>query len=79
MQTTEQLAGRVADLHTFDLPADYFEHYRARIGAISRADVMRVAAEHLHLDRLAIIVVGSADAIADDLRALEVGDVVIQS
>jgi zinc protease len=77
MQTTEQLAARIADLFTFDLPADYFEHYRDGIGNVTRADVARVAREHLHLDRLAIIVVGSASAIEDDLRQLGIGDVVL--
>jgi zinc protease len=76
MQTTEQLAGRVAELHTFDLPTDYFESHRALIGSVSRDDVVRVARSHLLLDRLAIVVVGSADSIAADLDGLGVGTVV---
>jgi zinc protease len=76
MQTTEQLAARVAELHTYDLPADNFENYREQIAAITRADVMRAARTHLQLDRLAIVVVGDADAVEQELRALDVGDVV---
>jgi zinc protease len=76
MQTTEQLAARVADLHAYELPLDYFESYREQINAVTRDDVVRVAREHIHLDRLAIVVVGSAAAVQDDLRALGVGDVV---
>jgi zinc protease len=77
MQTNEQLAARIADLFTFDLPDHYFEHYRDRIGTVSPADVLRVVREHLHLDRLAIIVVGNAVAIENDLRRLGIGDVVL--
>src|SRR5690606_23332162 len=33
MQTTEHIAARIADLHTFQLPADYFESYRESIAA----------------------------------------------
>jgi zinc protease len=76
MQTTQQLAGRIAELFTFELPVDYFEHYRERIGGVTRDDVARVAREQLHLDRLAIIVVGNAAAVEDDLRKLGIGDVV---
>jgi zinc protease len=76
MQTTDDLSARIAELHTFELPADHFEDYRAHIGAVSRDDVVRVARAHLHLDRLAIVVVGSSDAVAGDLQNLGVGDIV---
>lgn len=77
MQTTDQLAARMTELFTYDLPDDYFENYRARIGAVTRDDIVRVAREHLHMDRLAIVVVGSADAVREELAALDVGDVVL--
>jgi zinc protease len=73
MQTTEQLSSLVADLHTFDLPEDYFEHYRRGIAAVAREDVVRAARSHLRLDELAIVVVGDANAIEAPLR--EVGEV----
>jgi zinc protease len=76
MQTTDHLAAHIAELHTFDLPPDHFDAYRAHIGAVSRDDVVRVARTHLHLDRLAIVVVGSGAAIADDLQSLGAGDIV---
>jgi zinc protease len=78
MQTTEHIAARIADLHTFQLDTDYFEHWRERIGDVTQDDVARVAREHLHPDRLAIVVVGNAAAIEDDLRAAGVGEIVRQ-
>jgi zinc protease len=76
MQTTEHIAARIAELHTFDLDTDYFEHWRERIGTVSEEDVARAAREHLHVDRLSIVVVGSADEIEGDLRAMDAGDLV---
>lgn len=78
MQTTQHIAARIADLHTFQLPVDYFESYRERIAAVTSNEVARVAREHLHLDRMSIIVVGNAAEIEQDLRALGFGDIVRQ-
>ncbi|HEX6135265.1 MAG TPA: pitrilysin family protein [Longimicrobiales bacterium] len=76
MQTTEQIAARIAHLHTYQLGVDYFERYREQIGAVTRDDVVRVARDHLHLDRLSIVVVGNAADIEEGLRSLGFGDIV---
>jgi zinc protease len=76
MQTTQQLAARVAELHTFGLPTGYFESFGSQLRAVTAEDVLRVARTHLQLDRFAVVVVGNADAIADELAALGIGDVV---
>jgi zinc protease len=75
-QTTEHIAARIAELHTFQLEPDYFKNWRERIGAVTPDDVARVAREHLHTDRLAIVVVGNAAVVEDDLRAAGVGEIV---
>jgi zinc protease len=79
LQTTEQLAGRLADLVVYDLPPDYFRHYRARMGDVTPEDVARVAREQLRADNLAIVIVGDAAAIADGLRALGAGPVEVHT
>ena len=76
LQTTDQLAARIADAYTFNLPTTYLEQYGEQILAVTRADVERAARAHLHLDRLAIVVVGNAGAVENDLRALNAGDIV---
>jgi zinc protease len=76
MQTTEHIAARIAELHTFQLDTGYFEDWRDRINAVSRDDVARVAREHLHTDRLAIVVVGNAAAIENDVRTADIGSIV---
>lgn len=79
LQTTEQLAARLADLAVFSLPDDYFQHYPARIAAVDADDVRRVANEHLRPDRLAIVVVGDAQRVAPELEALGLGPVEVHT
>lgn len=78
LQTTGQLAGRIADLVIYDLPDGYFDELRERIAAVEAADVARVARAHLRVDRLAVVVVGDAERIAPELRALEFGPVEVR-
>ena len=46
---------------------EYLIHYRSRISAVTAKDVLRVAQEYLHPDKLAILVVG-------DMATIEAGD-----
>ena len=75
LETTFQLAAHLADLVIYHLPDDYFHHYRDRVAAVSVEDVLRVAQQHLRLDRLAIIVVGDAASTREPLERLCVGPV----
>jgi zinc protease len=77
LQTTDGVAARLAELALHDLPDDYFDSYRDRILEVGVADVERVAAEHLHPDEMAIVVVGDAEKILAPLQALELGSVEI--
>lgn len=70
LQTTEQLAGRLAELVIYDLPDDYFAHYPSHIAAVTVDDVSRVAAQQLRPGQLVIVVVGRSDALAEDLAGL---------
>ena len=44
---------------------EYLQHYRERISAVTAEDVLRVAREYLHPDRLVMLVVGNLDAVED--------------
>jgi zinc protease len=77
LQTTEQLAGQMADIFVHDLPADHLERYRDDVTAVTSADVQRAALTHLHPDRLAIVIVGDADAVGPPLEELRLGPVAV--
>lgn len=76
LQTTEQLAAKLAEAVIYDLPEDYFARYRDRITAVSRDDVDRAARAHIRPDEFAIVVVGDAAALAEGVEAAGVAPVV---
>jgi zinc protease len=43
----------------YGYPANFLEIYRDKIEKVTKADVQRVAAKHLHKDQLAVLVVGN--------------------
>jgi zinc protease len=77
LQTTAALAARIAEIVVFDLPTDYFRHYRDRIGEVTREDVHRVAREAIRPDALAVVVVGDASHVETPIRELGLGPIEI--
>ncbi len=75
METTAQLAARLAEVIIFDLPDDYHHTYRDRIRAVDVESARVVVREHFRPERAAVIVVGDADRIGVELEALELGPV----
>jgi zinc protease len=75
LQTTAQLAGRLDDIVVYDLPIDWFRHYRRRVAEVTAEDVRRVAREYVRPDRFAVVVVGAADQVVPDLEKLAIGEV----
>jgi zinc protease len=45
-------------------PADFWKTFRAKVNAVTKDDILRVAREHLDPESMAILVVGDWDAIA---------------
>jgi zinc protease len=75
LQTTEGVVSRLAELALYDLPDDYFDQYRAEVAGVTAEQVLRAAREHLHPERMAVVVVGDADRIRAPLEALGLGPV----
>lgn len=72
-ETTQSLAGSLAQLFVFNLPADYYETFTDRVRAVSAADVQRVAAKYIQPDKFAVVVVGDLKTIEPGIRALNLG------
>lgn len=79
LETTDGVAAHLAELAIYDLPDDHFERYRERIRGVSAEQVLRAAREHLHPDRLALIVVGDASVVVEPLRQLGAAPVEVVS
>jgi zinc protease len=68
------VVGAVGGLFAFDLPDDELARYRGCVEAVDIAAVQKAARDHLHTERLAIVVVGDAAAVAGDLEAAGLGE-----
>ena len=71
------IAGDLALLWTDDLPATYYKQYPAKISAVTKADVVRVATKYIDLEHLAIVIVGDRASIEGPLRATKIAPIVV--
>ena len=69
-ETTFGVAGQIAILVIDDLPDDEFTHYQARLEAVTKADVDRVAREYITPASMTILVVGDRSQIEGPLKSL---------
>lgn len=69
--------GAVTGIWLQGLPDDYYQRYAARIAAITRDDVLRVAKQYLDLGHLAIVIVGDRKSIEPGLKATGIAPIVI--
>ena len=73
-ETPGPVVSAVTGIVTYELPDDELERYRPAIEAVTADDVLAAARAHLDLERLGIVLVGDADAVAADVEALGLGD-----
>ncbi len=66
----QSLATALADLVLYDLPDDYFSTYQARVEAVTKADVDRVARKYLDPSQMAILIVGDRAKVEPALKTL---------
>lgn len=78
LETQEGLIDQLVQLKMFDLPADYLQAYRDRVNAVTATDIRRVARQHVTPDKTAVVIVGDAAAIMEQVRpyaqAIEIYD-----
>ena len=72
-ETTERLAGSLAQIFIYNLPADYFATYMQRVRSVTPADVQRVAERYIQPDKFAVVIVGDRKAIEPGIAALNLG------
>ncbi|HEV7904156.1 MAG TPA: pitrilysin family protein, partial [Pyrinomonadaceae bacterium] len=69
LETLDGLIDQLIQIKMHELPADYLHTYRDRINAVTREEVLRVARQYVTPDRAAIVIVGDADALTDEVKA----------
>lgn len=75
-ETTGQIANQLIPVALYDLPLDYFSSYSQRIGAVTQADVERVARRYVDPDHMVVVVVGDRASVAGPVRAAGLAPVV---
>jgi zinc protease len=79
IETQEGLINRLVQIKMYGLPADYLQTYRDRINAVSAAEIQRVARQYVQPDKAAIVIVGDAQAIMEQVKpysqSIEVYDI----
>jgi zinc protease len=75
-ETMNAIAGQLAEMYQYDLPADEWSTYKTRVNAIDGAAATKAAKDHLHPDALLIVVVGDRAKIEPGLKDLQLGDIV---
>jgi predicted Zn-dependent peptidase len=74
-ETTESLAGSLAQVFVYNLPSDYYTTYTARIRAVTPADIERAAERYIQPDKFAVVIVGDRKMIEPGIKALNLGPI----
>jgi zinc protease len=75
LESTGQVASRVAELLIHDLPRDTWATHRERIRAVDREAAWTAARAHIRPDEFRVTIVGDAEAVVPELEALALGPV----
>ena len=75
--SAQSINNAIVSLWTQGLPDDYYQQYAARIAAVQRDDVVRVARQYVDVDHLVIVIVGDRSTIEGPLRAIRVAPIAI--
>ena len=75
-ETTQGIAQEFLPLIAYGIPLDFHASAVQRYGAVTQADVQRVARQYVDPDRLTIVLVGDRKAIEPGVRALNPGEII---
>jgi len=75
VETTGDIASKLAQQFLYDLPGDFLDTYVARVGAVTLADVRRVASESVDPEKVVVVVVGDRSKIESEMKALNLGPI----
>lgn len=67
----------IATIYLQNLPQDYYQTFAAKINAVTKEDLVRVAKRYIDLDHLDIVIVGDRAVIEDPLRKTGIAPIVM--
>jgi predicted Zn-dependent peptidase len=70
IETPNQIAAQIGQVKLLGLDKSYLENYRKEVAKVTTADVQRVMKTHVQPDKLAIVLVGDATAIKDNVAPI---------
>jgi zinc protease len=73
IETPDAIATQVLNQLFYELPLDDLQSYRERVLSVTPDDVQRIARTYFNPDRLAVVLVGNADAFVKDLAGVGFG------
>jgi zinc protease len=68
IETQDGLIDQLVSIKLFDLPGDYLHTYRDRVNAVTAEEIQRVAQAYVTPDRAAIVIVGDAGEINEQVK-----------
>ncbi|MGQ0649592.1 MAG: M16 family metallopeptidase [Gemmatimonadaceae bacterium] len=77
LETTTQVAGQLAELHTFGLTLDDLPRFAAAVQMVTVDAVRRVARKYLTPDQATVVVVGDLGKVRASIEALNLGPTVV--
>ncbi|HJZ80506.1 MAG TPA: pitrilysin family protein [Pyrinomonadaceae bacterium] len=68
IETQEGLIDQLVSIKMFGLPDDYLKTYRDQVSAVTTEEIQRVAQEYVQPDRAALVIVGDAAEIREQVK-----------
>src|SRR5438105_11952107 len=68
IETQDGLIDQIVNIKMLDLPDDYLRTYRDQVNAVSTADIQAVAQKYVTPDRAAVVIVGDAAEVTEQVK-----------
>ena len=75
--TVNGIAGAISSIYTQDLPETYFSDYAAKINAVTKDDLTRVAKKYIDVEHMNLVIVGDKASIEGPLKATGIAPIQI--
>ena len=75
--SVNQTAAAISSIYTQDLPETYWKDYAAKIDAVTRDDLTRVAKKYIDVEHMNLVIVGDRATIEAPLRATRIAPIQI--